>query len=77
MPTTKVELDHRHKSLHWIVYLGHLEQGVGMCHKAGRTVSELECRTASLHLLCYPFQHGAFFEDEGGEGDSREVGARP
>ena len=77
MPSTEVELHHGYKSLYWVVYLGHLEKGVGVCHEAGRVVRCLAWLTAALHLLRYPFQHRSFFQDESGESNPREVGARP
>lgn len=34
MPPTQVKLDNRHEPQHWIVDLGHWEEGLGVCHEA-------------------------------------------
>lgn len=39
MPSTQVELDHRHKALDWVVNSAHGKEGIGVSHEARRDVS--------------------------------------
>lgn len=85
MPSTEVELHHRHKPLYRIVNLGHWEQRLRMGHKATHThESAFPCPQTQLpqpirilYALGNPLQHAPRLQDEGRQHDPAQVGAWP
>ena len=88
MPATEIELDHGDKAFGRVIDSWDVQEHFGVAHEAVSVISDgyyqrdnHNARAGEwnriVDLLCDPFKHAAWLEDESGKDDATQVGTGP